>query len=152
MKIFAFIHFWFYYFLWWDVRSWNIELTLHCKKKMKSSIKDFFSKCGQIRRFLRSWSHLLKKSFMGNFIFCAVLVPSLQIKPRKYTSGKYLWHRFWKGESLGWDSKQNEWLWRRWPKGSIKIMLWKNLQNLQENICARVCFLINFNIADLQLH
>ena len=29
---------------------------------MKFSIKDFFSKCDQIRRKLRIWSHLLKKS------------------------------------------------------------------------------------------
>ena len=39
---------------------------------MKFSIKDFFSKCDQIRRFLWIWSHLLKKSLMENFIFCAV--------------------------------------------------------------------------------
>ena len=39
---------------------------------MKFSIKDFFSKCDQIRRKLRNGSHLLKKSFMENFIFCAV--------------------------------------------------------------------------------
>ena len=39
---------------------------------MKISIKDFFSKCDQIRRKLRIWSHLLKKSLMGNLIFCAV--------------------------------------------------------------------------------
>ena len=31
-------------------------------QKMKFSIKDFFSKCDQIRRKLRIWSHLLKKS------------------------------------------------------------------------------------------
>ena len=42
-------------------------------QKIKFSIKDFFSKCDQIRSFLRIWSHLLKKSFMKNFIFCAVL-------------------------------------------------------------------------------
>ena len=36
---------------------------------MKFSIKDFFSKCDQIRSFLRIWSHLLKKSLMENFIF-----------------------------------------------------------------------------------
>ena len=36
---------------------------------MKFSIKDFFSKCDQIRRKLRIWSHLLKKSLMENFIF-----------------------------------------------------------------------------------
>ena len=56
---------------------WNIKTNLpkidqlkHCTK-MKFSIKDFFSKCDQIRSFLRIWSHLLKKSLMGNFIFCA---------------------------------------------------------------------------------
>ena len=41
---------------------------------MKLSIKDFFSKCDQIRSFLRTWSHLLKKSLMENFIICAVLI------------------------------------------------------------------------------
>ena len=40
--------------------------------KMKFSIKNFFSKCDQIRRKLRIWSYLLKKSLMGNFVFCAV--------------------------------------------------------------------------------
>ena len=40
---------------------------------MKFSIKDFFSKCDQIRRILRIWLHLLKKSLMENFIFCAVI-------------------------------------------------------------------------------
>ena len=42
--------------------------------QMKFSIKDFFSKCDQIRRKLRIWSHLLKKSLMENLIFCAVTV------------------------------------------------------------------------------
>ena len=42
-------------------------------QKMKFSIKGFFNKCDQIRSFLRIWSHLLKKSLMENFIFCAVL-------------------------------------------------------------------------------
>ena len=37
---------------------------------MKFSIKDFFSRCDQIRRKLRIWSHLLKKSLMEKFIFC----------------------------------------------------------------------------------
>ena len=35
----------------------------------KSSIKDFFSKCDQIRSFLGIWSYLLKKSLMENFFF-----------------------------------------------------------------------------------
>ena len=42
-------------------------------QKMKFSIKSFFSKYDQIRRKLRIWSHLQKKSFMENFIFCAVI-------------------------------------------------------------------------------
>ena len=41
-------------------------------QKMKLSMEDFFSKCDQIRSFLRVWSHLMKKSLMENFIFCAV--------------------------------------------------------------------------------
>ena len=43
-------------------------------QKMKFSIKDFFSKCDQIRSFLCIWSHLLKKSVMKNLIFCAVII------------------------------------------------------------------------------
>ena len=35
-------------------------------------IQDFFSKCDQIRSFLRICSHLLKKSLMENFIFSAL--------------------------------------------------------------------------------
>ena len=41
---------------------------------MKFSIKDFFIKCKQISSFLRIWLHLLKKSLVENFIFCAVWV------------------------------------------------------------------------------
>ena len=43
-------------------------------RKMNFSIKDFFSKCDQIRRKLRIWSHLLKKSLMEKFIFRGVNV------------------------------------------------------------------------------
>ena len=67
------------------------------EQKMKFSIKDFFSKCGQIRSILRIWSHLLKKSLMENVIICAVYV---------------------------------------------KKVLLEVSQNSQENICARLSFLI----------
>ena len=40
---------------------------------MKFSIKDYFSQWNQIRKKLRIWSGLLKKSLMENFIFCAVI-------------------------------------------------------------------------------
>ena len=39
-------------------------------QKIKFSVKDFFSKYDHIRRKLRIWSHLLKKTLMENFIFC----------------------------------------------------------------------------------
>ena len=41
-------------------------------QKTKFSIKDFFSKCVQIRKKVRIWLHLLKKSLMEKFIFSAV--------------------------------------------------------------------------------
>ena len=43
-------------------------------QKLKFSVKYFFSKCDQISRKLRIWSHLLKKFLMENFIFCAVRI------------------------------------------------------------------------------
>ena len=52
----------------------KFQLSLgHSKlnKKTKFSIKDFFSKCDQIRR--------LKKSLMENFIFCAVYATLVDI-------------------------------------------------------------------------
>ena len=42
-------------------------------KQAKFTIRDFFSKCDQTRRFLRIWSHFLKKFLMENFLFCAVV-------------------------------------------------------------------------------
>ena len=39
---------------------------------MMFSIKGVFSKCDQIRRKLRIWSQLAKKSLTENFIFCPV--------------------------------------------------------------------------------
>ena len=55
--------------LWENQRPSNHFMS-QCTR-MKFSIK-VFSKCDQIRIFLRIWSHLLKKSLMENSIFCAV--------------------------------------------------------------------------------
>ena len=42
-------------------------------QKMKFSIKDFFSKCDQIRIFLQIWSHVQKKSLIKiSFFVCSV--------------------------------------------------------------------------------
>ena len=53
---------------------WSHLWYSHCTKKMTFSTKEFFIKCDQIRRKLPIWSHLLKKTLMENFIFCAVSV------------------------------------------------------------------------------
>ena len=50
----------------------NISSYPDTAQKMKFSIQNFCSKCDQTHRKLRIWSHLLKKSLMENFIFCAV--------------------------------------------------------------------------------
>ena len=46
--------------------------TLYNILAIASSIKDFLSKFDKIRSFLPIWAHLLNKSLMENFIFCAV--------------------------------------------------------------------------------
>ena len=48
----------------------------HTAQTTKFSIKDFFSKCGQIRSFLRITLRSLKKYFMENIIFSAVIATS----------------------------------------------------------------------------
>ena len=53
-----------------DIIAMLIRKKIHgdTAQKMKFSIKNFFSKCDQIRSFLWIWSHLLMKSLMENFI------------------------------------------------------------------------------------
>ena len=60
----------------------QVTLAIYTAQKIKFFIKDFFSKCDQIRSFLRIWSHILKKSLIENFIFCLVLVVSTTLYPR----------------------------------------------------------------------
>ena len=55
------------------------QLKESTAQKMKFSIKHIFSKCDQVPRKLRIWSHLLKKSLMESFIFCAVKVALLDL-------------------------------------------------------------------------
>ena len=60
----------------WKNAQTSLRLTVRTHvtaQKVKFFIKDFFSKCDQILRKLRIWSHLRKKSSMENFIFlCSV--------------------------------------------------------------------------------
>ena len=61
------------------------HFTAH--KKNKFSIKYFFSKWDQIQSFLRIWSHLLKKSFMKNFIFSADFLTSTYLSRKLKIAG-----------------------------------------------------------------
>ena len=64
------------------IKKLSVKLYLkHCQKN-KFSVKDFFNKCDQILSFMQIWSHLLKMSWMENFIFCAVhmLILDLYLK------------------------------------------------------------------------
>ena len=59
-------------------------------QKMKFSIKDFFSKCGEIRNFL-------KKSLMENFIFCEDFFSKCgEIRNFLYFSYNYWRNPWWK--------------------------------------------------------
>ena len=54
------------------LETYRVQIQSTCyftAQKMNFSIKDFFSKCDQIRSFVRIWSHLLKKSWIENFSF-----------------------------------------------------------------------------------
>ena len=62
-----------YSWLWQILNTFLADI--HCTNN-EVSIKAFFSKCDQIRRKLRIWSHLLEKSLMEDIIFCAVIVTS----------------------------------------------------------------------------
>ena len=58
---------------WVSVMFWKyLKIMKKAAQKLKFSVKDLASTCDQIRSSLRIWSHLLKKSFVENFIFCAV--------------------------------------------------------------------------------
>ena len=59
---------------------WNLVSGYYTSQKVKFFIKDFFSKYDQICRKLRIRSHLLKKSSMENFIFCAVLTSKVYLE------------------------------------------------------------------------
>ena len=63
-------------------------------QKMKFSIKDFLSKCDQIRSFPRIWSHLLKKFLIENFIFCAVIAVGEGEKSSFCTTDKFQFENF----------------------------------------------------------
>ena len=78
---------------------------------MKFSINDFFSKCDQIRRNLRIWSHLLNKFLMENFTFCAVIL-SIFLFLYIYNA----WYKLFNASSFFMDIQKN------FIKHLVKIM------------------------------
>ena len=57
------------------------------------SIKDFFSKYDKIHSFQQIWSNLLKKSLMGNFIFCAADKVKLLFEKGEQGLNAYKWRQ-----------------------------------------------------------
>ena len=51
--------------------SFKATYIILVHKKMKFFVKDFYSKCDQMRSFLRIWSRLLKKSL---FVQCSAFL------------------------------------------------------------------------------
>ena len=75
---------------------------------MEFVVKDFFSKCGQIRIFSRICSHLLKKLLKENFIFYAVINNSQYFKHLRFIAAKklhlhLLFIFIFKGQNSKWD-------------------------------------------------
>ena len=74
-------------------------------QKIKFSFKDFFSRCDQIRWKLQIWSHLLKNSWVENFIFVQwylqnVITHIMSLAPfialdvsRRYRKRPVAWYR-----------------------------------------------------------
>ena len=58
---------------------------LFTAQKMKFSMKDFSSQSDHIHILLQSWSHLLKKSLMKNFFFCAVLIAPEEVNNTQHS-------------------------------------------------------------------
>ena len=121
-----------FFFVFVQISTWRDCVTSHstqtmawiiAAQKMKFSIKDFFSKCDQIRSFLRIWSHLLKKSLIENFIFCAVNVRTLDVKQRALSSA----HR-----NLA-DP------WSIWQNGRIKFFEAYNIASSDTKMAFCVC-------------
>ena len=88
-------------FISWKTLNWTIN-SLSTTLKMKFSITDFVSKCDQIRRKLRIWTHILEKSVMENFIFCAVIHSSYLMSS---TRGTYVWYFDLASKSHHWSLK-----------------------------------------------
>ena len=90
-------------------------LFIHCTKKRNFPlIKDLFSKCDQIRSFLWIWSHLLKKSLMENFIFCAVIIFNNNPTPLCLNWGKMWIKRVYWQLYLNWKMEGRSVLNEQW--------------------------------------
>ena len=123
-------------------RSYSIPLSIFTisAQKMKFPIKDFFSKCGQIRRNLRIWSRLLKKSLMENFFFVQWMLQSCIQNPVTHLSWIPL-TIFAKSCTFGiWQGPHYACVW--WVHHSDRIMLWQitTIIILCSNKCAVIIF------------
>ena len=81
---------------------------MHTAQKMKFFIKDFFTKCDQVLRKLRVWSHLLIESLMENLIFGVDAKANNKCTKGYGKSKESSYLQYWDVNNLyGWTMSQN---------------------------------------------
>ena len=115
--------------------SWSLLLC----KNWSLLIMDFFSKCDKVswKSFPRIWFHLLKKSFMDNFISWAVLIPFFRHCKRKW---KKKWARFPRIFRTGGEWIKSIYFQNSTSQGSAEIRI-PTSSDLQSLIIIRLIFL-----------
>ena len=113
----------------------NIFSCQRLYQTLECAFNDFLSKCDQIRRNLRIWSYLLKKSLMKNFIFCTVYI-SVEGKIILGMRNKM----FYKKEVVSASFVTYHITQKQPSGGALEKVFWKNAENLQENTHTEVWF------------
>ena len=109
-------------------------------KKSSFFIKDFF-RCDQIRRKLRIWSHLLKKSLMETFIFLQSSNKRFTISNLRSVSLISEWPFLIISKNCEWLKSQSDSLISftilalSTPPGNSQLIVCIN-----ENVCLKTCF------------
>ena len=120
---------------WWNIDNGAFSAKIpNCVELLTFSQENLYLRCFT-RLKIGFWVRVLH---MSSLLFLL----NLQIKPKKYSVRKYVWHCY------GRKIKHSQCLCRSCrPKSSLKKVLWEFSQNSQENICSGIpfwCFLVNF--------
>ena len=73
------------------VNLFHFPFSTSTAQNKKFSIKDFFSKCGQMRSSPCIWSHILNKSFLENFLCSSPSFAKDKLIPFFITLEPWIW-------------------------------------------------------------